>query len=225
MKKSYHVYYILFILFILLILISIILILYRNKNFNTIWQLKVPSKSQIAQDLYVLLLLNYKHNGTYVEIGCHEPEFINNTFILEKYFNWKGISLDNEPRYRDMWNRKRVNPIEITDALTYDYSILPSDDNFIVDYLSLDIDEKYVDVLKKIPFDKYKFRVITIEHDAYRFGDVHRNAEREFLTKYGYELLYDDIDNYEDWWVMPTLIDQNNHLYKILKSITKKENK
>lgn len=43
-------------------------------------------------------MLDYKRNGTYVEIGCHDPEYINNTYVLEKYFNWTGISLDNDTK-------------------------------------------------------------------------------------------------------------------------------
>lgn len=182
--------------------------------------LLVPSRSQSAQDLLPLTLLNYKKNGIYLEIGCSDPEEINNTFILEKYFNWTGVSLEIDPKFRDVWNRKRCNPITIADALAYDYSVLPCDDNSIIDYLSLDIDERYVDVLNRIPFDKYRFRVITIEHDAYKYGNVYRDGEREFLNRRGYQLLCANVRNFEDWWVHPDLIDKNNHVYRLLYTLS-----
>ena len=51
------------------------------------------------------------------------------------------------------------------------------------------------------------FKVITIEHDAYRYGDLYRNSEREILAALGYYLLCPDVSNdgypYEDWWIHP----------------------
>ncbi len=84
---------------------------------------------------------------------------------------------------------------------------------------ALDIDERYVDVLNRIPFDKYGFRVITIEHDAYKYGNVYRDGEREFLARRGYQLLCGDVRNFEDWWVHPDLIDKNNHVYQLLNTL------
>jgi hypothetical protein len=72
------------------------------------------------------------------------------------------------------------------------------------------VDDTYVEVLKKIPFERYKFKVITIEHDAYRFGDIYRNLEREFLEQRGYRLMVrnilDWVGQFEDWWVHESLL-------------------
>jgi hypothetical protein len=67
----------------------------------------------------------------------------------------------------------------------------------------------------KIPFDEYKFAVITYEHDYY--VDVtrsYREKSREFLKNKGYILVVNDlspdgISNFEDWWVHPDLIDES----------------
>ena len=70
--------------------------------------------------------------------------------------------------------------------------------------------------MQKIPFDKCKFRVITIEHDAYRFGDTYRIPEREFLYKHGYILVTSNVNSnghvYEDWWVHPELVKLNQYI-------------
>ena len=50
--------------------------------------------SQANQDLFVLEMLDYKKNGSYLEIGANEPISISNTYLLENEFGWKryGIS-------------------------------------------------------------------------------------------------------------------------------------
>jgi hypothetical protein len=51
------------------------------------------------------------------------------------------------------------------------------------------------------------FKVITIEHDAYRYGNIYRDKEREILTALGYYLLCADVSDhgfeFEDWWIHP----------------------
>jgi FkbM family methyltransferase len=48
-------------------------------------------KSQHLQDLFVLSELDFKSNGFFVEFGATNGLSISNTWLLEKYFNWKGI--------------------------------------------------------------------------------------------------------------------------------------
>jgi hypothetical protein len=170
--------------------------------------------SQVAQDKFVFLVLygicDKEGPGTYLEIGAAQPDLFNNTFFLEKELGWKGISIEIVFDYVKDWKQKRVNPLLIQDALEVDYSKLLKDFPNEIDYLSLDVDDTYVEVLKKIPFERYKFKVITIEHDAYRFGDIYRNLEREFLQQRGYRLMVrnilDWVGQFEDWWVHESLL-------------------
>ncbi len=48
-------------------------------------------KSQIQQDLFVLLIHNFKKNGYFVDFGGTNGVYMNNSWILEKNFGWKGI--------------------------------------------------------------------------------------------------------------------------------------
>ena len=48
-------------------------------------------KSQIGQDLFVLLELNWKRNGFFVEFGATNGVGLSNTYLLEKSFEWTGI--------------------------------------------------------------------------------------------------------------------------------------
>ena len=62
-----------------------------------------------------------------------------------------------------------------------------------IDYLSVDIDALSVNVLKILPLDDYRFKVITIEHDGYLYGDKYRDEQRSILSSYGYLLLCSNV--------------------------------
>ena len=49
------------------------------------------SKSQIRQDLFVLNELNFKTSGFFVDFGATDGIEFNNSFLLEKKYNWQGI--------------------------------------------------------------------------------------------------------------------------------------
>lgn len=172
------------------------------------------------QDIFVLTATNGMTNGKYLEIGANDPLTFNNTFVLEKYFGWQGISIDYFDDYRPAWTEHRPNSIfRAMDAMRVDYESLllstyPGVDT--LDYLQVDIEPSLhtLIALKRIPFEKYQFRTITFETDLYRDGDQARNESREFLLKFGYELVAGDVLHqhrhpYEDWWVHPDLVDRN----------------
>lgn len=60
--------------------------------------------SQFGQDKIILDILNKKTNGYFLDIGAADGELINNTLILEKEYNWNGLSVDPFPMNFD--NRK-----------------------------------------------------------------------------------------------------------------------
>jgi hypothetical protein len=72
-----------------------------------------------------------------------------------------------------------------------------------------------------IPFDTYKFAVITYEHDYYcDESKSFQEKSRKYLESYGYvrvvnNISPDDFRPYEDWWVHPDFID-NKILNKML---------
>jgi hypothetical protein len=158
------------------------------------------SYSQAGQDRFVYEVLIktgvLQHAmGTFIDIGCAGNE-LSNTRALEE-MGWLGLLVDIAPQPE---TTKRPSRFMQADATKADLMIRWS----TVDYLSLDVDEATLDALKNLPLDKVRFRVITIEHDAYRFGDKLRPFEREILTKAGYKLICADVCNpvpFEDWWV------------------------
>ena len=183
--------------------------------------------SQVYQDMFILSMLNGKKNGTFLEIGGADPFFGNNTALLEKTFGWTGVSIEYNTKFIENYKNNRSAKLVYDNALTIDYENLLKEnfDNNIIDYLQLDIEpaKNTYECMLRIPFDKYKFAIITYEHDYY--VDVTRSfrqKSRDFLESKGYLLMANDLSpdgksNFEDWWVHPDLIDVSI-IYK-MKSI------
>lgn len=174
--------------------------------------------SEAYQDMFVLSMLNGKKNGTYVEIGGGPPFYGNNTALLETAYSWTGVSVENNTEYVKKYSKERKNICVCRDALGIDYDKFLAGQDFEkeIDYLQIDLDpfELSYKVLLMIPFERYKFAVITFEHDYYHDDSKsYRDKARKYLKQYGYELVVgnlspDEYRPYEDWWVHPDLVDQ-----------------
>lgn len=197
---------------------------YYDKNDYSRLRHKFPgaetierSYSQVMQDIFILSILNGKRNGTYLEIGSSHAYRGNNTVILEKQFDWKGVGIEFADHFVADYRANRDNPVIHQDALTVDYDKVLSEYavDGVIDYLQLDCDPPSItyEIMEKIPFDKYKFAVITYEHDHYiDMSKLYREKSRMFLKDRGYVLLVPDVSPdddtpFEDWWIHPDLID------------------
>lgn len=170
--------------------------------------------AQSDQDIFVLSMLNGMHNGTYLEIGAGWPEHISNTALLERNFKWTGISIDYLEEHVRSWSAAD-RTLTKANALNINYTTLMKDMPPIIDYLSVDCDPGKISlaVLKKLPFDQYRFRIITFEHECYCEGPEVKLASREFLISQGYQLVVSNVSHlgisvdYEDWWCHSDLVD------------------
>lgn len=179
------------------------------------------SYAQSLQDIWVLTMLNGKRNGTYLEIGSADPFKGNNTYLLE-LFDWEGLGIEIKKEEVDKYNSERKNKVIHNNALEVDYSSLLMElsnyhqNDSCFDYLQIDCEpsEVSLQILKKIPFDKYKFATITFEHDDYSDLDkTIKKESRHFLESHGYVLVIPNVANdnycaYEDWWVHPDLVPE-----------------
>jgi hypothetical protein len=179
----------------------------------------VESNSQAYQEAFVLNMLNWKKNGFYVEIGAYSSWDGSNTLCLEKFFDWKGISLEIEQYRSDEFNANRKNPCFCLDALNIDYETFFKDHDVpeVIDYLQLDIEPAIntLAALKKMPFNKHRFSVITFEHDLYFDPENYKvqNESQAFLKSLGYELVIENLaitgNVYEDWYIHPDEIKKD----------------
>lgn len=179
------------------------------------------SNSQAGQDLFVLSCLNYKRNGTFLEIGSNDPININNSYLLERDYGWKGVMIEYEPSFLPAYRLHRPNSTHvIANATEIDYrsccAALPKE----IDYLQIDLEvenESTIATLRKIRselMDTHTFATVTFEHDIYR-GDFFstRSESRYIFNMKGYVRVFSDVKHtnsaFEDWYVHPTLVDMN----------------
>jgi hypothetical protein len=189
-------------------------------NFSGLDEIQI-NYSQLHQDMFVLFALDGQANGTYLEIGGNEPILNSNTYLLEHFFEWKGISIEISPQHVERFNALRNNECLLLDATTANYSeiIDPVIFSGVIDYLSVDCEPPSTTfkALKKIPHEIYQFKVITFEHDygaaslANNFHEMEiLEKSREFLVNLGYQLIVPNVSwmnrPIEDWWVNPNFV-------------------
>jgi FkbM family methyltransferase len=191
--------------------------------------------SQSNQDKWVLQTLSSKEGGVFVDIGAYDGVQTSNTYILEKQYNWSGICIEaNLQAYQKLvQNRKSIN---IYGAVTnYNGECSFSTDRIasggtktpcfilndileqhlksnIVDYLSIDVEGHEFSILETLNFSKWKFKLITVEHNLYLNGSEQKNKIFDLLSNNSYTRVVDDavcLDTnpewnnkpYEDWYV------------------------
>lgn len=179
-----------------------------------------PRYAHLCQDLFAYLMIEGKQSGFYVDVGCRDPFRTNNTWFLEEKLNWKGLSIDIVD-YELVW-KQRKSIFTQMNALTGNFKVLFEKYNVpkVIDYLTHDLEgegDRYKGLIN-MPFDEYEFKIITVEHDAYRgFDKTERQPQREFLFSKGYELISSNVrshagDMQEDWWINPKYISRDTFL-------------
>lgn len=67
------------------------------------------SKSQLRQDLFVLMELDFKFGGYFVEFGATNGIELSNTYLLEQEFQWSGILVEPAKIWHKALRRNRPN--------------------------------------------------------------------------------------------------------------------
>ena len=198
------------------------------------------SKSQLAQDLFVLSELNFKKKGFFVEFGATNGINLSNTYLLEKKYKWNGILAEPARQWhnellknRDVFIEKNCVWTDSNKTLTFnEIGELSTIDTFsnsdmhnserikghkyevktisledlldkyrapsVIDYLSIDTEGSEFEILSAFNFEKYKFRVITCEHNF----TLNRQKIFKLLTSKGYLRKYINISKFDDWYVI-----------------------
>jgi len=151
------------------------------------------------------------YKGTFLDVGCGHGFHHNNTLIMEQ-LGWTGYLIDNN---QDLINHNKT----IRKAKSICMDVTNPNWDMIketnIDYLSFDVDDATVIAVEKFPWEKIRFKVITIEHDAYRVGNMARDVIRETMKKHGYFCVAYDVmaagchkgtsQPFEDWYIDPNL--------------------
>lgn len=153
---------------------------------------------QEGQDKVTLGLLKNKRNGTFVELGGSNGVTSSNSYVLEKKYGWTGLCIEANKRFfkhlEKNRNCKTVNAVVADEAKDVFFNnngaeggidvsgeamhakplsqiLTEQDMPKIIDFLSLDVEGYEEDVLYNFPFDRFKFRVITIERPSDKLHD------------------------------------------------------
>lgn len=101
-------------------------------------------------------------------------------------------SSDFHAELRENGKTYKVNTLTLNDLLQK-YSA-PS----TIDYLSVDTEGSEFEILNSLDFNKWKFRVITCEHNF----TSNRVKIEQLLSANGYKRVLTEISNFDDWYVL-----------------------
>ena len=182
----------------------------------------IKGRGQAGQDSFVQWVLQNKRNGTFLEIGSNDPIEINNSYVLESEYGWRGIMVEYDSRYLKKYLEHRPSAIHVMeDATQVDYLEYLEQlavSQKCVDYLQIDLEVSNdstmgaLNQVEKTMEAGYKYAVVTFETDVYQdVSNETRERSRQVFEKHGYKRVFADVKNdglpYEDWYVHPDLVD------------------
>lgn len=165
------------------------------------------SYAPLGQDLFVLMLLNGKRNGTFLEVGSFGACERSNTFLLEKTFGWSGTAVNDGKVFERHFRAARKGNLISSDPRRLPYGeLFPGP----IDYVSLSRGPLLFESLEAILSSSLAIAVLTFGHDFFARG-TGRDESRELLEEEGFSLLVADISDAgecaEDWWAHPDRVD------------------
>ena len=203
------------------------------------------SKSQLAQDLFVLSELGVSdRGGFFVEFGATDGVSLSNSWLLEKKLNWRGILVEPAKIWIDNLKANRTCQIDIRcvsntsgdviefleansaelsgilkhvhasdwagksreiNCKKYNVETVSLSDLLeqhsapeVIDFLSVDTEGSEFSILSAVDFNKWKFRVITVEHN---YCEPLRSKIRALLLSNGYIQRHPEISKWDDWYI------------------------
>jgi FkbM family methyltransferase len=101
-------------------------------------------------------------------------------------------SLDFHAELRESGRKYKVKTLSLNDLLEK-YSA-----PIVIDYLSIDTEGSEFEILEAVDFDKWKFRLITCEHNY----TPNRLKIEDLLFRNGYKRVLTEISKFDDWYVL-----------------------
>lgn len=168
----------------------------------------------MSQDAFVLEF--FKNSGYFLDFGCGDGRSqpcANNTLLLEEN-GWDGISIDFDKNYIDNFNHTRKTKAYCIDLTQVNLreTLIDLKCPKIIDYFSFDIDAATENVLQRFPFNDFKFKLITFEHDLYAGKNNLKNMSMELFKNNNYQVLFENVcldgcGAVEDWYINKDFFD------------------
>ena len=139
--------------------------IYKNKTFY----------SENQEDIFVLKHFKNKKRGFYVDVGCHHPSRINNTFLLYKN-GWRGVNIDMSKLSIDLFNLTRKEDINIHSAV--------STKNKMINYYTNKNLFLSASIIQKKSSSKFKYKEKVLSKPLTKILDktIYKDQHIDFLT-------------------------------------------
>lgn len=155
------------------------------------------SMSQIQQDLFALIVSDFKLGGFFVDFGATNGISLSNSFLLEKNFGWKGILAEPAKAWHSslLGNRDAIIEKRCVWSTTGDFILFNETDIgelSTVDFLSSN--DTHFEFRKK--GQKYEVETITLEDMLTQYGSPKyidflsidtEGSEFEILNSFNFE--------------------------------------
>lgn len=193
--------------------------------------------SQVGQDKWVVGYFG-NQRGFFVDIGAANGIELSNTYLLEQR-GWTGVCVEaNRDHFEQLKQNRKCSLVygaiysedkyvpfkelgwasQITDrgkikieAITFKTLFELCKVPKIIDYVSLDIEGGEYDALLGFPFDKYKVKLWTIEHNFASDKGRLKEKIKSIMIKNGYKIAKENVicgdDPFEDWWMKSEIYD------------------
>ena len=131
--------------------------------------------SQSKEDIFVLKYFKNKKSGLYVDVGCHHPSRINNTFLLYKH-GWRGVNIDMSKLSIDLFNLLRKKDVNIHSAV--------SSKNRIINYYTNKNLFLSASIIPKKGSSKFKYKERVRSEPLTKILDktIYKNKQIDFLS-------------------------------------------
>ena len=87
------------------------------KNFINSFDVIENIYSQLYQDAFASFLIGDKFEKTFLEFGATDGLKLSNSYLLEKFFNWRGALSEPSPQWHESLKKNRKNTKIITECI------------------------------------------------------------------------------------------------------------
>ena len=184
--------------------------------------LKKKTYSAHKEDLIVSKFFRNKKNGFFVDVGCHHPSRINNTFLLYQ-LGWRGVNIDMNKLSIDLFNSSRKEDTNLNYAV--------SEKNKIINFYTNKNLSLTASIFKKSGFEKFKYKkkiksktlTSILNETKYKNKQIDflnidaEGADYEVLKSLDFKTYKPKLICIEIWGAGPSKVSiKNNNIFKFL---------
>ncbi len=195
-----------------------------------------------GQDRWVLETLGYPTGATFVDLGSGDGITFNSTYLLEKDYGWSGVCVEGNPtKYSSLVQNRSCSCDNIiiynydgtckidengrisdtgTDVDCKTLSTILNETGIppLIDYMSINIAGRELDVLKTIDFNSLEIKMLVVDHDYYFGNMIYKWEIFWFLESNGFRRVASDVycldeyaeeygrQPYQDWYINTNLL-------------------